>query len=83
MDFLSGARYFTNIDLKSKYHQIKIREGDQWKTTFKINKELYEWLVIYFLLTNAQSTFIRFINEVFKIVLSKFVIIYLDDILIF
>jgi hypothetical protein len=82
-DQLAGAQVFSKIDLHSGYHQIKIRAEDVPKTTFTTRYGLFEYLVMSFRLTNAPAHFMYLMNFVFMSELDKFVVVFIDDILIY
>ena len=82
-DQIFGANVLSKIDLRSGYHQIKIRAEDIPKTAFSTRYGLYEYLVMSFGLTNAPAHFMYLMNSVFMSELDKFVVVFIDDILIF
>ena len=84
IDQLTGAKYFSKMDVQWGYNNIRIKEGDKWKAAFRTNRGLFKPLVMFFRLTNSPATFQRMMNDVFREeIVEGWVVIYMDDILVF
>ncbi|KAL0149392.1 hypothetical protein M9458_055303, partial [Cirrhinus mrigala] len=83
LEQLRSARYYTKLDLRSAYNLIRIRKGDEWKTAFSTTSGHYEYRVMPFGLVNSPSYFQAFVNDVFRDMLNRWVIVYMDDILVY
>ena len=82
-DQLQGATVFTKIDLRTAYWQVQVKPADRWKTAFTCRYGHFEWTVMPFGLKNAPATFVRLVDEVFNDYLYKFLIVYLDDLVVY
>jgi len=82
-DQMRGAKVFSKIELRSSYHQLKIRQEDIPKAAFTTRYDLYEFIVMSFGLTNVPAYFMYLMNKVFMEYLDKFVVVFIDDILVF
>jgi hypothetical protein len=83
LEQLGSAKIFTKIDLRGVYNLVRMREGDEWKTTFRTRYGHFEYSVMLFGLTNAPAVFQHMMNYIFREYLDHFVVIYLDGILIY
>ena len=81
---LRGAKYFTKLDVRWGFNNVRMKEGDEWKAAFRTNRGLFEPLVMFFSLMNSPATFQTMMNDIFReLIMEGVVVVYLDDILIF
>jgi len=83
MDLLHGTKIFSKIDLKSRYHQVRVKKGDITKMTFRTWYEHYKYMVMPFGVMNALAIFMDYMNNVFHPFADEFVVVFIDDILIY
>ena len=84
VDKVKGAKYFSKMDIRWGYNNIRIKEGDEWKAAFKTNRGLFEPTVMFFGLCNSPATFQNMMNDIFREEIAEGEMdIYMDDILVF
>ena len=83
LELAQGAQFLTKLDLRNAYNLVRIREGDEWKTTFNTPRGHYENLAMPFRLPNSQAVFQALVNDTLGDMLNRFIFVYLGDILIF